>query len=78
VNQNVSLSAQLSGAYQSETRLNGTTISGSSQEPVSLRMALTSRLAKNYYLEPSVTFGLNNDAPDFLLGISFVYQFGGK
>jgi hypothetical protein len=78
INEDVSVSAQLLGAFQSEYRLDGSTVSGSSREPVSLRMALTNRWRKGFYVEPSVTFGLNDDAPDFVLGASCIYQFGGK
>ncbi len=55
VNENVSLSSQVSGSYQWETQSDGTTVSGSSTEPVSLRAALTYRISKKSYIEPSVT-----------------------
>jgi hypothetical protein len=78
VNENISLSTQFSGLFQTETQLNGSRIPGSTQEPMSLRMALTNRINKNFYIEPSIMFGLNNDATDSVLGVSFVRQFGEK
>lgn len=78
INQDVSVSTQLIGAFQAEYKLDGSTVTGTSREPVSLRMALTNRWRRDFYVEPSVTFGLNDDAPDFTLGLSAVYQFGGK
>jgi hypothetical protein len=75
VNENVSLSAQVSGSYQWETQSDGTTVSGSSTEPVSLRAALTYRISKNSYMEPSVTIGFNNDTPNFVIGLSATRRF---
>jgi hypothetical protein len=75
VNENVSLSAQVSGSYQWETQSDGTTVSGSSTEPVSLRAALTYRISKRSFIEPSVTFGFNNDTPNFVIGLSATRRF---
>lgn len=75
VNENVSLSAQVSGGYQWETQSDGTTVSGSSSEPVSLRMALTYRISKKSYIEPSLNIGLNNDTANFIIGLSATRRF---
>lgn len=75
VNENVSLSSQVSGSYQWETQSDGRTVSGSSTEPVSLRAALTYRISKKSYIEPSVTFGFNNDTPNFVIGLSATRRF---
>ncbi len=75
VNENVSLSSQVSGSYQWETHSDGTTVSGSSTEPVSLRAALTYRISKKSYIEPSVTFGFNNDTPNFIISLSGTRRF---
>jgi hypothetical protein len=75
VNENVSLSSQVSGSYQWETQSDGTTVSGSSTEPVSLRAALTYRISKRSFIEPSVTFSFNNDAPNFVIGLSATRRF---
>jgi hypothetical protein len=78
VNEDVSLSAQVGGAYQTETRLGGIVADGTSREPVTLRLGLTNRWSSNTYLEPSVTFGLNDDAADVGLGLSITRRFGGR
>lgn len=76
VNDNVSLSAQVLGGYQWETELDGQRLSGSSGEPVSLRSALTYRLSRQTYIEPSLRMGLNNEAPDFVIDLTATYRFG--
>jgi hypothetical protein len=76
VNENISLSAQVIGSYQSDTKADGKKIFASSREPASLRSALTYRYSKGTYIEPSVVIGLDNDAADFALGISLTHRFG--
>jgi hypothetical protein len=76
VNENVSLSAQVSGSYQSNAQADGMTVFGSSSEPVSLRSALTYRYSRSTYVEPAVTIGLDDETPDFTLGISVTHRFG--
>jgi hypothetical protein len=76
VNENISLSAQLAGNYQSASRADGKKVFGSSREPLSLRSALTYRLSGKTYIEPSLTIGLDDDTPDFILGISLTRRFG--
>ena len=76
VNEDVSLSAEVLGGYQWETELNGQKASGTSTEPVSLRGALTYRLSRNSYLEPFLRMGLNNEAPDFIIGVATTHRFG--
>lgn len=76
VNESVSLSAQISGSYQSNARADGEKVFGSSSEPVSLRSALTYRCSKNTYIEPSVVIGLDDETADFILGISLTHRFG--
>jgi hypothetical protein len=75
INQDISVSTQLLGSIKTETRLDGKWVGGSSREPVGMRMALTTRWSKKLYVEPSATFGLNTDHPDFILGTGFVYRF---
>lgn len=76
VNENVSLSAQVSGSYQSPTKADGVKVAGSSNEPVSLRSALTYRYSRRTYIEPSVAIGLDDETPDFVLGISLTHRLG--
>ncbi|MEW6186882.1 MAG: transporter [Thermodesulfobacteriota bacterium] len=75
VNEKVSLSAQVLGSYQWDTESEGKKLSGSSNEPVSFRSALTYRWSKKFFIEPSLGIGLNEDAPDFSLGLSATHRF---
>lgn len=76
VNEYVSLSAQIVGSYQSDTKADGERIFASSREPVSWRSALTYQYSRGTYIEPSVAIGLNEDTPDFVLGVSLTHRFG--
>jgi hypothetical protein len=75
VNENISLSAQVTGSYQSDARADGKKILGSSREPGSLRSALTYRYSSGTYVEPSITIGLDQDTPDFAIGFSLTHRF---
>jgi hypothetical protein len=75
VNEKVSLSAQVLGSYQWDTESDGKKLAGSSNEPVSFRSALTYRWSKKFFIEPSLGFGLNEDSPDYSLGISATHRF---
>ena len=75
VNENVSLSAQVLGSYQSDMKADGKKVFASSREPVLLRSALTYRYSKGTYIEPSIAIGLDYGTPDFVLGISLTHRF---
>lgn len=72
VNRDASLIAEVTGAYQGEVELDGDAVDGSTSEPVLLRLAVTTRLARHVYLEPSVSFGMTDDAADVIAGITLV------
>jgi hypothetical protein len=73
LNDRVSLSMQVNGIFETEnTKLNGRTISGSSQESVSLQLGVTVQLTKHVFVEPLVSFGLTDDAPDVVLGFNVI------
>jgi outer membrane putative beta-barrel porin/alpha-amylase len=73
LNDRVSLSMQVNGIFETEnTKLNGRTISGSSQESVSLQLGVTVQLTKHVFVEPLVSFGLTDDAPDVVLGFNII------
>ena len=76
VNDNVSLSAQVTGSYQARAKADEKPVFGSSSEPVTLRWGLTYRYSRRTYIEPSVVIGLDDDASDFALGISFTHRLG--
>ncbi|NJL59320.1 MAG: transporter [Desulfobacteraceae bacterium] len=71
INNQITISGMFMGAYQTETEINGVRISGTSREPMSIRTGLTYRISKKHYLEPSVTFGLNDDASDAVITLSY-------
>ncbi|GEO43189.1 hypothetical protein SAE02_73370 [Skermanella aerolata] len=75
INNQISLSGQFFGAYQTEIKLNGEEIDGSNREPMALRSSLTYRIADGQYLEPAVTYGLNDSAPDVILQLSYSHRF---
>jgi hypothetical protein len=76
VNEYVSLSAQVTGSYQGDARADGARVFATSREPVALRTALTYQYSRGTYIEPSVAMGLNDDTPDFALGVSVTHRFG--
>jgi hypothetical protein len=75
INNQISLSGQFLGAFQMARQLNGSEIPGSDQEPMALRSSLTYRMNNDQFLEPAVTFGLNDDATDVILQLSYVKKF---
>jgi hypothetical protein len=71
VNNQITLSGQFQGAYQTHLRFNDVKSTGSDREPMSLRSSLTYRIAPNQYIEPSIQYGLNDDAVDAILMLSY-------
>ena len=64
---------QVNGIFETEnTKLNGRRISGSSQESVNLQLGVTAQLTKHVFVEPLVSFGLTDDAPDVVLGFNVI------
>jgi len=57
------------GSYSQDLRVNGRKVFDSSQNPALARLVLIQRVIRNVYLEPSVSFGMNQDGPDFALGL---------
>ncbi len=76
VNDRVSLSVQDTGSYQWETRSDGSAVSGSATETASFRSALTFRISRQTYIEQSLSIGLNDDTPDFVVGFAATRRFG--
>ncbi|MFZ7112995.1 MAG: transporter [Desulfatiglandales bacterium] len=75
VNEKISLGTQISGSYQGNTRTDGGKISGSSREPVTLRSALSYRISRKTFIEPSLAIGLNDETADYVIGIAAVRRF---
>jgi len=65
VNPKLTLSGQFSGAYEFESK----------REPMSFRAGLSYNSGLNQYIEPSVTFGLNDDATDTIINLSYSRRF---
>jgi len=74
INDDVSLSGRFSGLLQGNWEIDGEKAEGSSYEPMTLRVAATMRCKRNTYIEPEVTFGLNDDAPDVSIGAALVMR----
>ncbi len=72
VNRDASLIAETDGAYQFESKVKGSTISGSSADPVTLRLGVTLRIDRDLYLEPATTFGMTDAAPDIMIGLTLI------
>jgi len=73
LNDRVSLNMQVNGLYNTEnTTLNGRSIHGSSQESVNLQFGVTVQVTKHIFVEPIVSLGLTNDAPDVVFGFNVV------
>jgi len=72
VNRDASIVAEMLGAYQFETAVDGDTVDGSASEPVSVKIGVTTRLAQNLYIEPAIIFGVTDDAPDMIVGSTLV------
>ena len=73
LNDRVSLNMQVNGTFNTEnTKLNGRTISRSSLESVSLQFGVTVQVTKHIFVEPIVSFGLTDDAPDVGLGFNVI------
>jgi len=75
INEKLTLSEQIIGSYQTEAKINSEKILFSSSEPIMLRSGLTYALSKNISIDPSILFGLNEDAPGVLFEFSYSRRF---
>lgn len=75
LNNQVSISSQFIAIYHKGSPRNNANTLSLSNEPIFLRTAIAYRIGKGRYLSPSVTFGLNGDATDTRLGISYTRNF---
>lgn len=72
VNRDTSLLAEMLGAYQFESSVDGETADGSQSEPVAMKAGVTARLSRDLYVEPAVIFGITDDAPDLTAGLTLI------
>jgi hypothetical protein len=72
VNPRLTLSSRFIAQYTSETTIDGDRVPGTIQEPMAIRMAAT--IAQpDYFVEPFVQFGTNDDAVDTLFGAVWTF-----
>jgi hypothetical protein len=75
LSEKTTLGFTMNGSYAPNIKVNGQSIFKSGQEPVLARLSIIQRLAKNWFLEPSTSFGVSGDSPDFIIGLGTRYQF---
>jgi hypothetical protein len=75
VNDELTMSGLFNGAYLTETELNGQPVLGSDVEPWTFRTGLTYAVSASQYIEPAVSFGLNDDAVDAVASLAYVTTF---
>jgi len=73
LNDSLSISASLSGAFSGRTRFANGILRR--QDAYSLSLGLTSWLTQGLYLEPMVGIGLNGPADNFTIGVTVPYTF---
>jgi len=71
INDEVTLNGEVIGGFQFDTEFDGVEIPNSSNEPISLRLSVIRTVTPEYFIEPSLQFGLTDDASTVLLGVSF-------
>ena len=76
VNNDLTLSALFSGAYQDDVEIDGEPVKGSAIEPMRMRLAVTQRWRRNVFVESYVSFGLNDDAPETIAGTAVISRLG--
>ncbi|MEE8057601.1 MAG: hypothetical protein V3T17_07170, partial [Pseudomonadales bacterium] len=74
INQQITFSQQFNGAFIKARHYEGIAL-GDSREPMSLTLALTIRRDSDSYFLPWLSLGLNDDASDVVLGLSYSNKF---
>lgn len=75
VNNQLTLSGIFLGEFREEIEFNGQRLAGTDIEPMSMRAIVTYRAASKQFIEPSVEWGLNDDAVDTRLRVSYIVRF---
>ncbi|MFZ5829308.1 MAG: hypothetical protein ACOY3P_04435 [Planctomycetota bacterium] len=75
INERITLSSALLGSFRTDYEFDGVPVFGSSQEPISLRIATTIIADDCRIIEPFVFLGLTEDAADAQLGIIVTRSF---
>lgn len=71
VNDRASLSAKVFGEHVFESKKDDKLQYGTSLDPLSIGLSVAYRISDSLVLNPFVNIGANNDAPDYVLGLSF-------
>lgn len=69
ISEQITVSSALVGAFQTDTYIDGARSTGSSFEPISLRLALTASTFENHIVEPFIRMGMSEDAGDAGFGV---------
>jgi len=72
LNSALSVAGRIGGALQSNTSVNGQIVEGSNSEPLQLITTSTLRLNRKSRLESSLSMGMNKDADDASLGMTYI------
>jgi Putative MetA-pathway of phenol degradation len=75
LNDRVSFSMRVDGAVVGRLETDGDEIPGSSLDIMNLQFLVTTRLSRNWFIEPTVSIGLTEDAPDVVAGLNLIYRF---
>ncbi len=59
------------GSYRADMTTGGVKVPSSGNEPVSVRFSVLQKLAEDFFVEPSVTLGLTNDAPNSVISLNY-------
>ncbi len=73
-NEKLAMSFKFSGSYILRNKIENKDI-GDIKTPFYLDTTLDYMISKNNYIEPSFSFGINNDAADLIMSLSYVYGF---
>ncbi|MBA2492247.1 MAG: hypothetical protein H0V34_11300 [Gammaproteobacteria bacterium] len=75
VNDELTFSTLFQGVFQTQTTLDGKAIEGSQRQPWTLQSSLSYTISPNQYIEPTISYGLNDEAVDSAIGLSYVHTF---
>ena len=75
VSETTSFGMTVLGSYKPDMKVGGIRVPSSGNEPVSVRFSVLQKLAKDFYVEPSISLGLTDDAPDSTLSINTRFTF---
>lgn len=75
LSEKTTLGFSILGTYTPDLRVNGRDVFQSSLEPTIARVTVIQRLMKGVWLEPSVAFGMDQDAPNFGIGLGLRARF---